>query len=365
MSELVEVAQLEPQGAARPGVGAVAQARGPLLRPGGHQVDVDRDLDSRRLVAARHHLDALEVGAVGERLLQQQQPVGRERVALLEADVTLQQRRPQEVLVEAHRPEAVERPGLVVQDDARGVGGQVDLDLADQELAVEVAVRRGVVVECLLAHLVGDLHQRLAFVQREGVHQLLETVVARPVAEQLEVAGGHLELRPLVDLVMGHPGGAVVAERGVHHHPVVAEGLQRLLDLVGRLAVQAADARLVEVLVLARLLDLQVGEGVLAQLAAQPVNLDPQRLGGARRPRLRGRHAGAAGAAGDALRARPAEAAEPGPDQACLRRAGVRSAAAGAAAPGLGGAALTSGLVVSTGFAPGSGAGRSPTKSCE
>ena len=191
------------------------------------------------------------------------------------------------MLVEADRPEVVSHAAVVVHDDLRGVGGEVDADLADHELAVQVTVVGGVVVERLFARLVGRLEQRFALVQREAARHLHEVGVAGAFAEQLDVARGHLQLRSLLDLVAGHPGGPFLGQRALHHHSVIAVGLQRLLDLVGGLVVQPADAHLVEVLVLARRLDLEVGEGVLAQLAAQAVELDAQRLGGDGGPRRR------------------------------------------------------------------------------
>ena len=60
---------------------------------------------------------------------------------------------------------------------------------------------------------------------------------------------------------------------------------------------------------------------------------------------------------------KPESSDEAMPDTAVVRVAPKAQLAFGGAAPALT-SALTSGLVVSTGFAPCSGAGRSPTQSC-
>ena len=201
----IETPQVERQGDARPGVGAVAAADLPLVEPGQTQVDDDRNLPILRLVRERPHLDAVEVAAAAEGVLVLEHLVGPERFARPEHRIALEQLRVERRLVEADRSEPVAFPGGHPELERRSVARQVDADLRAVVARVEVAQPRGVGRDRVLALAPEPLVEHVAALQGKLARQPREGGVVRAGTVELDVGRGDVERRPRIDVVARQP----------------------------------------------------------------------------------------------------------------------------------------------------------------
>src|SRR6201999_3665794 len=123
-------------------------------------------------------------------VLELQELVRVERLALLDRHIALEESGIEKVLGEGDAAEAEARPRLIVEDDLRGVGREIDPQLVNRELRVQVAVGGGVVLEGLLAALIGGLEERFPLAEGKSLDRQLEAAVRGPLAGQLEVSVG-------------------------------------------------------------------------------------------------------------------------------------------------------------------------------
>ncbi len=224
------------------------------------------------LLLAGHHLDAAPVDAVREGVLELEDLVDVERLPPFEIDVAGEQIGIEHVLIEAHVAEEVARAGVVVKDDVGPVALEVHPHLALLEFGVQVPLRGRQLRQRLLPLLVGGVEELVPLLDGEVVDDRLEPGIVPPGARQPEVHALDLDGRPGVHLVVGDPLVPLLAQLGAHQGAVVAEGLEGFLDLLRGAGVQAADALLVQ-LVLVELLQAEHRADVALQLTAYPVDL--------------------------------------------------------------------------------------------
>src|SRR5690606_31247686 len=248
----VDAAQLDAEADARPGVGAVAEADGVLLRAPRRRAHDDRDVVILGALALDVDHDVAEIAAVVQRDLQLQEPVGIERLAAANRHEAFDEALVQDVLLDRDVAEVIAGAGIELEVDGRlaprtvhaQLGAPVhDVDEACVVRRIEQRLLRGLVAR-MSEHLTGRERDRLP----SGAHRR----VVGAFANDADVDLGDRRRRAGIDDVARDPIVAVALERRRHGRLVVSERLQRGRDLAFRRGVQPADPRLRRVLVVLR-----------------------------------------------------------------------------------------------------------------
>jgi hypothetical protein len=135
----IESSPLDREPARRAGVRAEPRARLETELLARRKRHDDRHFVALRLVALGGDFGVGEVRALAQASLQGEEIAVVGGIAAIEVDHALEQSIIQHVLLEAHRPEAVQRTRVVLEHDVRGRRLGIDVDVLHDEAAVEVA----------------------------------------------------------------------------------------------------------------------------------------------------------------------------------------------------------------------------------